>query len=84
MNHERECFFRCMMISIVEREDPKRLTNWFKPHIDYVNNESLTRFYRFLITQPASAIFVIEDVVMDCYSNERLYQLLLNVADKIL
>jgi hypothetical protein len=84
MNNERERFFRCTMISIVEHKDPIQLANHLKPYLSHINNESLTRFYRFLTTQPSSAIFAVEDVIMNCYSNKHLFHLIQQVVHTML
>jgi hypothetical protein len=84
MNHEREQSFRCMMMNIVEHKDPIHLANHLKPHLDHVKDESLTRFYRFLTTQPSSAIFAIEDVIMNCYSNKHLFHLIRHMVDTMI
>lgn len=81
MDHEREQLFRRMMMSMVEREDPVRLANRLKPHLVSVKDDALTRFYRFLTTLPSSAIFAIEDVIMNCYTNERLFYLVHQLID---
>ena len=84
MNHERERFFRSTMMRIVECKDPIQLANWFKPHLSHVKNDALTRLHRFLMTQPSSAIFAIEDVIMNCYSNKHLFHLIQQLIDTML
>ena len=84
MNHEREKSFRSTMISIVERKDPIQLANYLKPHLTHVKDDALTRFYQFLTTQPSSAIFAVEDVVMNCYSNKHLFYLIQQLVDTML
>jgi hypothetical protein len=84
MNHEREQSFRCIMICMVEREDPYQFANRLKPHLTHVKDDALTRFYRFLTTQPSSAIFAVEDLIMNCYSNKRLFYLIQQLVDTML
>jgi hypothetical protein len=84
MNREREKSFRSTMISIVERKDPIQLANHLEPHLTRVKDDALTRFYRFLTTQPSSAIFAVEDVIMNCYSNKHLFHLIQQVVHTML
>lgn len=84
MNRDQECSIRRILLYIVETTPPIHLANWIKPHLTKVKNDALTRFYRFLTTQPSSAIFAIEDVVMNCYSNEHLFHLIQKLSTTML
>ena len=73
MPHIDEQQLRRTLLHIVDQED---ILYFLQPHLTHVNNASLNGLYRCLQSRKNGIYFAIDNVVMDCYSNDRLYTLM--------